>query len=1386
MHLIYSLASPSFLATPPLLSCANSASTIVHHSATRLAAQNAAAENDRAHEVSETLAREWAVEAKKAAQALDGTRASSKPAHLKNAMDPPAQRVRPPSYTEWSHLYCSHLDVRGVYRTRGAPLQVHLLVTWLDGFEFSVHLRRWGRLQFRLTVHIDATASVGYPTYRLTNKIDGSSSSSSGRTDRGTGSSSGGGEGGSSQAAKQTSGSAPRELEEQQPILSAKTTHAKGRPRSKKGHRKRLHLAHSPSLSSASHSDGDAADGGTAATRAKRKMASNATTKVDAMSAMTNGKPSEPGSRDAYVSKYAEPGWSRLPLVRGGSGRLTLRLTAAGVELYCEGVFLEAQPWGNGSMASAAGSWSATTSSTSTSATTATTSTNKEGSAYPISRRASAHVPSTLDAVDFSAAVVLPSPTKLFFAWQACAEAAAGSEASASLSTDHARSHTARRSSSLKHTCYPAGRRTWTATTAIAPPRISAPCTAHMSTSSGSGGDHGQTVADRPLGGTSHSAAPASSRVLEWRKALQLGVASQPLLLPALGSSESQPLQQPRFIRYPKVRCANEVVLDPSVVAHMQEQLAVAEDLGVEGFSAKDFSAKDLGATVTPTDCATQCASLPSCIGYRVDRRVRSPPHCVMIQGLHSRRASDCDLVKLRRPFILQPTMPVSAQTLALPESTRVIRKPFREAVGFGAGDALSIRGKRTHLSNVPTKVVFSSLPEGDEDRGREAHLAFYIGWKRKRTWISTNTDGKWGGEHPVHGAGTARAFPFRLGELFALNFTRASTRMTIVVGGETVATVEVGSASGVHAGAPSRLVNQISIMGSVIEHAVIAFGRTRWRTFQASACANEAIRRRRADGGDAIANETAQGSSLLEPIEQSLGRSWSECRDACLAAAITCTGFAFVKASLEPATATGDGQGLCRLQGLLLTTAISACEIHEADSWDLNLRLREAPTRWYNVAMVAPDQSPSGPATTRSSATRSISHATMPCVLRESTYSYCGNPLVLTREATDHLMENLYGAWWLGTCTLEAAPAGEGAPSELRVSDLTRVAIDGALSRLGLVPELATEDLVLLRCGPCALSLDSARVPLELHCPPAAVMLCRALRGAWPQKKLSHLWSSAGRLAIARYQNQLLAVASLIEIKSRESSARRANQARRPFLFDVRHPSNGTALVCDNVEFKYWVRAHQMTSRSITTTLPYLSPSSSSSPCATLPPLAEPFVVFHLDSHTQEKNWMPFEHEGRLLAVRWFSPHMVVEIFPASGTCTQLHVTPHGFAAGVELHGGTPPLRFDSGHYLTLVRLRTGSWVGKKETRNYANLLYLFEAKPPFAVVRVSLPFTLPSCVQSQLHMRIQVAKSLVEVAGGYLLCWGELDCYSCCATLPPELILDLLRMPSPSQTGR
>ena len=96
-------------------------------------------------------------------------------------------------------------------------------------------------------------------------------------------------------------------------------------------------------------------------------------------------------------------------------------------------------------------------------------------------------------------------------------------------------------------------------------------------------------------------------------------------------------------------------------------------------------------------------------------------------------------------------------------------------------------------------------------------------------------------------------------------------------------------------------------------------------------------------------------------------------------------------------------------------------------------------------------------------------------------------------------------------------------------------------------------------------------------------------------------------------------------------------------------------------------------------------------------------------------------------------------------------------------------------------MRLRVGGWVSSSfELRDYANLLYVFDASPPYAVRRVSAPFTLPSCVQQKLHMRIQVVKSLVRADGGYLLCWGELDCYSCCATLPDALVRQMLQMPS------
>eukprot|EP00965_Chrysotila_dentata_P164721 5438823-Pleurochrysis_carterae.AAC.2 len=156
----------------------------------------------------------------------------------------------------------------------------------------------------------------------------------------------------------------------------------------------------------------------------------------------------------------------------------------------------------------------------------------------------------------------------------------------------------------------------------------------------------------------------------------------------------------------------------------------------------------------------------------------------------------------------------------------------------------------------------------------------------------------------------------------------------------------------------------------------------------------------------------------------------------------------------------------------------------------------------------------------------------------------------------------------------------------------------------------------------------------------------------------------------------------------------------------------------------------------------------------------------------------MPFIYDGHFYAIRWFSPHVILEVYPDTSRCRELYRTEHPFGRGSELHGGAPPVRFDADHFLGLVRLRTGGWSRTNhETRDYANYFYLFQARPPFAVVRMSMPFTLPSCVQRRLNMRIQVVKSLIRTDEGYLLCWGELDCYSCCATVPTLQVRELLR---------
>lgn len=456
VHLIYSIASPAFLATPPLMSCAHSTSSIEHQSAIRLTAQNAAKENELAHSVSETFALKWA---KASAAAHTQATSTGKPAPL-----PPAHRVSSPSLrsNEWVHRYCSHIEVEGM-ASATRDVQIHLLVVWLDGFDFAVHLRRWGSLQFRLSLHADATASVGYPTYRLVNKVAQKQTEGAGATARST----------------ETSRLLTHDVDGESAI--GRRLNGGGRKQKRGRKRQRASLDATP------------------------------------RTAGVNDSIASLGNDGSHIGKYVEHGWKRLPLVRGGMSRLTLRLTKTSLEFYCEGVFLEAQRWG-----------------------TATQETINQGA------------PSTTDSPDMgvSVAVLMQKPTKLFFAWKACAES---------------NSPSISRGGTITHSCEvavpPDHRRRNVHPGSSCVARLEPHENRAGSRAPGSREDHPATIAPfDTLGFSSRSS-------LEWRVALELPITSLPLLLP----SDDASLTRPRFIRHRQSRCGNEVKFDPSVVTSFRQ-----------------------------------------------------------------------------------------------------------------------------------------------------------------------------------------------------------------------------------------------------------------------------------------------------------------------------------------------------------------------------------------------------------------------------------------------------------------------------------------------------------------------------------------------------------------------------------------------------------------------------------------------------------------------------------------------------------------------------------------------------------------------------------------------------------------------------------------------
>ena len=120
------------------------------------------------------------------------------------------------------------------------------------------------------------------------------------------------------------------------------------------------------------------------------------------------------------------------------------------------------------------------------------------------------------------------------------------------------------------------------------------------------------------------------------------------------------------------------------------------------------------------------------------------------------------------------------------------------------------------------------------------------------------------------------------------------------------------------------------------------------------------------------------------------------------------------------------------------------------------------------------------------------------------------------------------------------------------------------------------------------------------------------------------------------------------------------------------------------------------------------------------------------------QKNWMPFEYEKCIYLEYSIQPHVILRFDPDSAQCTEAYcTTAESFAFPSYLHGGAPALRLNDDFFLGVGNSQHSYWFQDRYPGQryapayYAAVFYLFEAKPPFRVVKATQPLKVQSRVE-------------------------------------------------------
>lgn len=155
------------------------------------------------------------------------------------------------------------------------------------------------------------------------------------------------------------------------------------------------------------------------------------------------------------------------------------------------------------------------------------------------------------------------------------------------------------------------------------------------------------------------------------------------------------------------------------------------------------------------------------------------------------------------------------------------------------------------------------------------------------------------------------------------------------------------------------------------------------------------------------------------------------------------------------------------------------------------------------------------------------------------------------------------------------------------------------------------------------------------------------------------------------------------------------------------------------------------------------------------------------------EKNWMPFEHNGRLHVTYSVNPHVVLTVNTATGQCADAHVTWSGeFTRPGALRGGSPWVRIataDGPMCLSVVH-----WTRRvMGYRKYFHAFALMRLSPPFPIVHIGQDFRFQQ-VFGDTRDFVQFCSGLALADDRTLvLSYGVADCEACLASVDLDSVL-------------